>query len=184
MQSFEGASPVFILTGFIVIAFVITFIGKILSFGEHDEDHDAYEQPIEFRKKSIPFQIPYVTGYQKANIFTRREYMAYFTLKEITDEKGLVICPKVRLLDIVKPIPGTKKYSTLRNKVMSKHVDFVICKANMEIYAIVELDDSTHLRPDRIQRDNFVDSVLHSVGYPIIHTYAITSDIFDNLPPV
>lgn len=122
--------------------------------------------------------------YQRASFLTQREYKQYFVLKEIADSKNLIVCPKVRLLDIVEPRYGVRNRQALMSKVMSKHVDFVICTADMRIYAIVELDDSTHLRTDRMQRDAFVDTVLGSVGYPVIHTYAISSDIFDRLPPV
>lgn len=121
--------------------------------------------------------------YQRASFLTKREYGQYFILKEIADSKNLVVCPKVRLLDIVEPRTGVRNKRALMSRVMSKHVDFLICTKDMRIYAIVELDDSTHQRADRKQRDAFVDTVLGSVGYPVIHTYAITPDIFDKLPP-
>lgn len=128
------------------------------------------------------FRLDIGNNYQRAKFLTQNEYRAYFALKEITDRRGLIICPKVRLLDIVEPKYGISNRKALLNRVMSKHVDFVVCTPDMQIYAIVELDDVTHQRPDRIQRDKFVDSVLNGVGYPIIHTYGITSDIFDNVP--
>ena len=34
---------------------------------------------------------------------------------------------------------------------------------------VVELDDRSHLRPDRIARDKFVDAALAEAGIPILH---------------
>lgn len=41
---------------------------------------------------------------------------------------------------------------------------------------IVELDDSSHDASDRKERDAFVDEVVTSVGYQIIHTRAVTDE--------
>lgn len=46
---------------------------------------------------------------------------------------------------------------------------------------IIELDDTSHDRKDRKERDNFVDEVVESVGYKIIHVRAITDDIINQL---
>ena len=130
------------------------------------------------RTAPVNFNI-YSFSYVKTPLLTKREWTQYYTLKEIADSKNLIICPKVRLLDLVVPRPGIKNYRGLKTRVMSKHVDFVICSYDMEVQAIIELDDTTHLRADRIKRDEFVDSVLIGAGYRVIHTWNITSDILD-----
>ena len=61
----------------------------------------------------------------------------------------------------------------MRAKIQSKHVDFVLSDQNMNIVAILELDDSSHNRPDRQARDAFVDQILTGVGYMVIHTREI-----------
>lgn len=112
-------------------------------------------------------------------IFTNNEWRAYKRLKSICDKHYLVICPKVRLLDIVEPIPNDPKKLLLMNKIKAKHVDFVICDLNMNIYGVVELDDLTHDAPDRIIRDQFVDEILLDVGYIVIHTRYINENTLD-----
>lgn len=124
-------------------------------------------------------QTSYIGAYTRVPLLTKREQKQYAYLKQIADEKRVLICPKVRLLDLVTPVHGIENYSALRNKVMSKHVDFVICNQEMYVLGIIELDDSSHLRQDRIERDEFVDTVLRSAGYKIKHTWEITSDILD-----
>lgn len=123
--------------------------------------------------------IDFTNAYQAQQLFTRNEWQNYKTLRDVAEVKGYVICPKVRLLDIVKPRNGEKKYKTLLYKIQSKHVDFVICDQNMNIKAIIELDDKTHDTEKGKERDAFVDTVLRSVGYKVIHTRYINHDILD-----
>ena len=123
--------------------------------------------------------IDFVHAYQAQPIFTRNEWQNYKTLRDVAAVKGYIICPKVRLLDIVKPKSGEKKYKTLLYKIQSKHVDFVICDQNMNIKAIIELDDKSHDSEKGKERDTFVDTVLRSVGYKVIHTRYINHDILD-----
>lgn len=126
-------------------------------------------------------EIDYTKSYQKKYLFTKNELYNYKTLKQYADVKGLIICPKVRLLDIIEPIKGLKKYKTLFYKVQAKHVDFVICDDTLHIKAIIELDDSSHDQEHRIERDKFVDEILRSVGYKVIHTRGITYEILDQI---
>lgn len=123
--------------------------------------------------------INYQNAYQAKLFFTKNEWQNYKKLRAIAEVKGYIICPKVRLSDIIKPKSGEKNYQTLLNKIQSKHVDFVICDQNMYIKAIIELDDSSHNRPDRIERDKFVDTILQSVGYKVIDTRYVNNDILD-----
>lgn len=171
-------SPVFILT-VVVLGFFLTKLVKTI----------LIEKPIPTQNPNIPQRrqnpneskplTPYSNCYIKSPLLTKREWSQYHILKEIADSRELIICPKVRLLDLVVPRPGIRNYRGLKTRVMSKHVDFVICSPDMEVQAIIELDDTSHLRPDRIKRDQFVDSVLMGAGYRVIHTWNITTDILD-----
>lgn len=116
-------------------------------------------------------------AYQKRWMFTYNEKDAYRKLKAIADELGYTVFAKVRLLDILEPQKGTKKYKTYFYKIQAKHVDFVLCDQKLVAKYIIELDDSSHDTQPRKERDEFVDQVLESVGYKIIHTRAITDDI-------
>lgn len=72
-------------------------------------------------------------------------------------------------------------YRSYFNKVQAKHVDFVLCDKKMVARIIIELDDSSHNRPDRQARDSFVDEILENVGYKVIHTWAITDNLKSQL---
>lgn len=128
-----------------------------------------------------PKRTDYTNCYQAKYLLTKNEWYAHKKLKEIADQKGLTICPKVRMLDIVEPRKGEKDWKTLLHKIQAKHLDFVICDQSMRIKAVLELDDNSHDQKDRQARDTFVDEVLKSVGYKVIHTRYITEAILDGL---
>jgi hypothetical protein len=78
------------------------------------------------------------------------------------------ICPKVNLADIFFVAPSEKSQS-YRNKIDRKHVDFLICNpATLQPRCGVELDDSSHSRRARQDRDQFVEQVFSAAGLPLV----------------
>ena len=157
----------------------------------YEQKHEQYydEDPFKPRKTNqtqVPHQPEqniniddYSNKYQRRYLLTKNEWNNYKTLIAVAAVKNYVVCPKVRLLDIIEPRKEYAKYKTLLYKIQAKHVDFVICDQNMNIRAIIELDDNSHNTTDRKERDQFVDLILRSVGYKIIHTRHIGYDILD-----
>lgn len=115
-------------------------------------------------------------AYQKKWMFSYNEKDAYYKLKEITGKHGYTVFAKVRLLDLVEPIKENPKYKTFLWKIQAKHVDFVLCDSKLVARAIIELDDNSHDQADRKERDKFVDTVLESCGYKVLHTRNITEE--------
>lgn len=137
------------------------------------------------RRKEYHFDTDtdYTQSYQAKYLLTKNEWYEYRKLKEYAGKMNLQVCPKVRLLDIIEPRSGSNNYMALIGKIQSKHVDFVICDQNLYIKAILELDDNSHNRADRQERDHFVDEILSSVGYKVIRTRSITEDTLKPLMP-
>ncbi len=80
-----------------------------------------------------------------------------------------VVCPKVNVADLLY-VTRLKENRGYFNKIQQKHVDFVLCEPGpMRPVAVVELDDSSHQRRDRQERDEFLDRVFQAAGLPIIH---------------
>lgn len=83
----------------------------------------------------------------------------------------LLICPQVRLANLVRPTarkPQQNKYDFYR--IQAKCVDFVLCdRATTAPRLVIELDDVSHARQDRKERDAFVDAVLATVRLPVLH---------------
>lgn len=100
----------------------------------------------------------------RQSILTATELAFYHALCEALPHYA--ICPQVRMADIVTPT--TRSYRDL-NRVANKHVDFVICdRSTLRPIVAIELDDRSHARTDRQERDTFVNNVYLSVGLPII----------------
>jgi hypothetical protein len=83
---------------------------------------------------------------------------------------GWLICPQVRLANLVDVRPGRRNRYAYFNPIAAKCVDFVLCdERDTRPLLVVELDDSSHRRANRQARDAFVDAVLASAGLPILH---------------
>ncbi|QYY35163.1 DUF2726 domain-containing protein [Ruficoccus sp. ZRK36] len=103
-------------------------------------------------------------------LLTKHECVLFDLLTQCLPE-GMHIHSKVRLADLIrlKKTQDRKAYGSMRARTDRKHVDFVITRGSSEIAFAVELDDSSHQREDRKQRDQFVDSVFSAAGIPLIH---------------
>ena len=79
---------------------------------------------------------------------------------------------KVRLADVVQVKRGSTggARQSAFNVIQSKHVDFVVCDpGTLEFRLVVELDDKSHERGDRAERDQTVDDILAQANIPILH---------------
>lgn len=115
-------------------------------------------------RKALPFKL-------RDDFLSNAELSFYRVLSQVV-EGDKVIFTKVNLADlffVVRP----KENPGYRNKIDRKHVDFLICSARdaRPCYA-VELDDSSHARPDRVERDAFVDAVFQTAGLPLVRVKA------------
>ena len=82
---------------------------------------------------------------------------------------GLVISPKVSLAELFY-VPHGESYQTYQNKIDRKRVDFLLCDPRtLKPAFAIELDDSSHARPDRQERDAFVDEVFTAAQLPLVH---------------
>lgn len=83
-----------------------------------------------------------------------------------------VVCPKVNLADLFFVVRPDENRGS-RNKIDRKHVDFLLCDpATMKPWCGIELDDSSHARRDRQERDVFVDQVFQVAGLPLVRVPA------------
>lgn len=126
----------------------------------------------------IDKDMPYVKKY----LLTKNEWSFYKKIKPICDKNNLHIISKVRLADIVEVKKGlnNKEWHKYFNKIKNKHIDFILCNPeNLAIIAIVELDDKSHERKDRIESDNFKNKLFENVGYKLIRI--TQANDFENL---
>jgi very-short-patch-repair endonuclease len=123
-----------------------------------------------------PEKLPY---YINPNFLSRSEKIFFRILKE-TMGNDYYIFPQIGIENLLK----VEKESTDRfswfNKIKQKSVDFVLADKNtITPILIIELDDPSHKREDRVERDRFVNKAFEDAGLkylrvPVQNDYQIT----------
>lgn len=94
-------------------------------------------------------------------VLSRPEQSLFFRLVQALPEH--VILAQVQLSRMI--VVTTKNNArAIRNTFDRKSADFVVCNKDFSVLAVIELDDSTHQRSDRIKADAVKDHVLKSAG--------------------
>jgi hypothetical protein len=104
--------------------------------------------------------------YQAKPILTRRENHFYWMLRRETDRRGLLVCPKVGLKDLLA-VNTRRQYMKYFHRIAQKHVDFVICDKSLNVLFALELDDSSHDTEDARCRDHFKDRAFKAAHIPL-----------------
>ena len=114
--------------------------------------------------------VPTYPYYGKKTLFSPAERSFLGVLEQAADGRYRVF-GKVRLADalgIKSSTPARERQRAL-NRVVAKHVDFVLCRPqNLEIAALVELDDASHKRTDRKARDAFLEKACAAAGVQLL----------------
>ena len=101
-------------------------------------------------------------------IFSNAEYRFFNFLVEAVGDDYLVF-GKVRIADVLTPddrLSG-KAWWRAFTAISSKHLDFVLCRSDASIVCAIELDDRSHDKPERLERDAFVDAACIQAGLPL-----------------
>lgn len=123
----------------------------------------------------------YDNSYEPKYLMTLNEKAQYRIIGKWAQERNLIVFTKVRLLDLITPRKGQNNYKALLWKIQAKHVDFVICDKEIRVKCIIEINDNSHLRTDRAERDEFVTEVLKACGYKILQTRNATYEQLDEI---
>jgi hypothetical protein len=78
---------------------------------------------------------------------------------------------KIRVADViaVRKDLDPRSYSIAFSRIGAKHFDFVLCSRwDFSIVGVIELNDSSHLRQNRAQRDAFLIDICNAIGLPIL----------------
>lgn len=98
--------------------------------------------------------------------------ISFYHVLRSTLALDVTIVIKPRLSDILF-VRQPHKNKGARNRIDRKHVDFLLCEtATMTPRLVVELDDRSHQKKDRQERDELVDGALKAAGLPILHVPA------------
>lgn len=122
---------------------------------------DLGRVPVE---KTLPYRLA-------DNFLSPAELSFYHVLLQSIREE-YTVCSKVNLSDIFF-VSRPNENQGYRNRIDRKHVDFLLCDAKtMQPLLGIELDDASHAKKKRQERDQFVDQVFAAAGLPILHVPA------------
>jgi hypothetical protein len=122
-------------------------------------------------KKKPATVFPYQS---REKLFSEAERSFLGVLDKIVGDKFRVFA-KVRLADLLKVGGGvsSSERQSAFNRISRKHVDFLITrKDDLSFVGIIELDDKSHRKQKRQERDEFIDKAFGAAGIPICHIKA------------
>ena len=109
--------------------------------------------------------------YERQAYFLSPAEKAFYDVLDALVGEDVVICPKPAVREVLR-VRGNVRRDRQKyfNWISQKHVDFVLCdRETMQILCAVELDDSSHERADRRQRDAFMDKAFRKAKLPLFH---------------
>lgn len=107
--------------------------------------------------------------YGRKNFFlTRAEHECYDALVEAVGQEYRIFA-QVHLPTIVEHKIKGQDWRAALAHINRKSVDFVLCdKSYISAKLAIELDDSSHERPERQERDREVERILKEAGLPLL----------------
>ncbi len=138
---FVGIGVVFFLGLFLYLAIFVGFDG--VDFGGKDDANRVHVRPKGYRARPV--------------VMNASEQALYFEIrKQLPAEYHLF--PNMRIADFIDARHGVGFYHR-RNKILPKHVDFLVCDRSFKPVVAIELNGSSHQRADRIERDALVADI-------------------------
>lgn len=129
-----------------------------------------YELLHQSESKPAANSFPY---HLRDHFLSPAEHSFYLVLKQAVADWALV-CPKVSLGDVFYVRSSDASlFRTYTNRIDRKHVDFLLCDPKtLKPMAGIELDDKSHRREDRQERDQFVEHVFAAAQLPLVRLSA------------
>jgi hypothetical protein len=147
---------------------ILTLFG-IKPAGRKPKAQEAAAQALEtYKAKAEKDVAPYRL---RDDFLSPAEHSFYQVIRPMMGDY-FAICPKVNLGDLVFVV-NLKDNFAARNRINRKHIDFLVCeRKTMQPKFAIELDDSSHSRRNRAERDDFVDEVFAQAGLPLVRVKA------------
>lgn len=121
------------------------------------------------RKSDKPIEVSDLPYVKQETLLTDAERSFLGVLEQAIDDRFRIYA-QVRLADLLSVKAGTErgKRAAAQNRINGKHADFVLCNPKtLEIVCAVELDDSSHQRANRKERDAFLERACATAGLPL-----------------
>jgi hypothetical protein len=122
---------------------------------------------VQKRSRGTSDALPYTL---KPALFSPAE-RSFLGVLEQAIGKHYQIFGKVRVADVVETTRGlsASNRQTAFNRIRAKHFDFLLCdQDNLAVVCAIELDDKSHQKVSRRQRDAFVVELCRTIGLPLV----------------
>lgn len=119
---------------------------------------------LKFFQKEETQALPYRL---RDDFLSPAEFSFYKVLSSLLGGRW-TIQSKVRLADVFF-VARPNENIAFFNRIAQKHLDFLVCDTTSMKPALgIELDDSSHRRSNRQERDEFVENVCKAAGLPLL----------------
>lgn len=109
--------------------------------------------PLPYERRGVLLSAPEINFLRTLQVAVRDDWQI-FTL--------------VRLADVLKVRPKTRKYQSWNSRLQGKQLDFVLCDNDtLDVRLAIELDDGPSTS-DRTRRNRFVNVALAAAGVPLL----------------
>ena len=91
---------------------------------------------------------------------------------------------KVRVADVLEPYvqQSNPEWQGMFNKIKAKDFDFVLCDPTThEVKVIVELNDRSHQKAERMERDRFLSDACRQAGVKLVFVEVKTDYLVDDI---
>jgi hypothetical protein len=104
----------------------------------------------------------------RGHLMSKAEREFHDVLLGIVGPRGYRLFPQIPLPCLVS-LPSVPNRQAWINKTDRKRVDFVLCEPKqLRVILAIELDDASHGRDDRKERDGLVENILKKAGVPLL----------------
>jgi very-short-patch-repair endonuclease len=100
------------------------------------------------------------------NLLTEREQSLYRNLLDLYPDHKLFV--QVALSQLIDVPEGHPERLSIRNQFSQLVADFVLCRSNLSVIAVIELDDRSHERPKRQAADARKNKALADAGIRLV----------------
>jgi hypothetical protein len=109
---------------------------------------------VDNRKESI---------YKKRSSVMNRSESAFFFELQKQLPHGYYIFPKMRIADIIETVNG-RGYYHMRNSILPKHIDFLICDSYFKPIVAIEVNGGYHNKPNQKEKDLIKKEIFENSG--------------------
>ena len=156
-----GEGIKYILTLSLIVIFLLgnilffKWVSKIKLVPDSDENKDQIKK-AQYRYYAKPF------------VMTSRENECFKILNEIFSSKWFVV-PQVHLSALLDYRVKGQNWNAAFRHINGKSVDFVLIgKESYRVICAIELDDSTHNKPERKERDVEIERIFNQAKIPLV----------------